>query len=227
MLKKVKSKPLIRYVHDKCLKAKYFKKIYVATCDRKIFNEIKMNGGHVIMTNIFHKGCVSRIAEAVEKEKSINKNDFICIVQGDEVQVDYKMLDKFSNFILKKKKKYSIFNVLSKIKNDDEYKSKSVIKALLDNNKNIINFSRTNVTYGIKSFNKDLSKKVLRQTGIIAIRKDFLIRYSKMKRSFFEIKESVDMLRYIENEFKIHSYIINKTMIGIDTPKDYYKFINS
>ena len=35
------------------------------------------------------------------------------------------------------------------------------------------------------------------------------------------------MLRYIENEFKIHSYIINKTMIGIDTPKDYYKFINS
>ena len=112
MLKKVKSKPLIRYVHDKCLKAKYFKKIYVATCDRKIFNEIKMNGGHVIMTNIFHKGCVSRIAEAVEKEKSINKNDFICIVQGDEVQVDYKILDKFSNFILKKEKniQYSMYS---------------------------------------------------------------------------------------------------------------------
>ena len=74
---------------------------------------------------------------------------------------------------------------------------------------------------------KNISKKVFRQTGIIVIRKDFLIKYYNLKRSFFEIKESIDMLRFLENDIKIKSYVINKTMIGIDTKKDYLNFIKN
>ena len=33
------------------------------------------------------------------------------------------------------------------------------------------------------------------------------------------------MLRFIENDIKIKSFVINKTMIGIDTKKDYINFL--
>ena len=48
-----------------------------------------------------------------------------------------------------------------------------------------------------------------------------------MKRSFFEKNESIDMLRFLENDIKIKAFVINKTMIGIDTKSDYKNFLKS
>ena len=226
MLKLIHDKPLIQYVYDKCLKSKIFKKVLVATCDKEIYNIIIDNNGHSIMTSITHKGCISRVAEAVKKIREIKNNDFICIVQGDEVMVDHKILDSFCSYVSKVETN-EVFNALSKIKDDKEYKSKSVIKAVVNNSKNIMNLSRIQLTNEIKKFNKEISNKVLRQTGVIMIRKDYLIKYSKFKRSFFEKKESIDMLRYLENDIAIKAFLIKKTMIGIDTPKDYQKFLKN
>ena len=86
---------------------------------------------------------------------------------------------------------------------------------------------RNNNIYNTKFFNQKISKKVFRQTGIIVLKKKFLIKYLKLKRSFFEIKESIDMLRFIENDIKIKSFVINRTMIGIDTKKDYINFLKN
>ena len=90
-----------------------------------------------------------------------------------------------------------------------------MIKALVSKNNYIINMLRNNNIYNTKFFNQKISKKVFRQTGIIVLKKNFLIKYLKLERSFFEIKESIDMLRFIENDIKIKSFVINKTMIVI------------
>lgn len=227
MLKIVKGKPLIKYVNDKCNKSSFFFETFVATCDKEIYNIIDSTNGNSIMTSHFHMGCISRISEAVKKIKHIKMKDFICIVQGDEVSINKKILDNFCQNSLKHKNKYSIFNAVSKIKNHKEYSSKSVIKAIVNKKKNILNFARSNKTHSINIFNKQLSKHIYRQTGIIIIRKDFLLRYSKMKRSFFEKNESIDMLRFLENDIKIKAFVINKTMIGIDTKSDYKNFLKS
>ncbi len=227
MLVDIRGSSLIRYVYKKCSKSKIFKDLMVATCDKEIFNEITNNKGKAIMTSHLHKGCISRIAEAVNKIDSIKLEDFICIVQGDEVLVNSKLLNKLCNFVKKNKKKCNIVNVVSKIKNHKEYKSKNVIKALVSKNNYIINMLRNNNIYNTKFFNQKISKKVFRQTGIIVLKKKFLIKYLKLKRSFFEIKESIDMLRFIENDIKIKSFVINRTMIGIDTKKDYINFLKN
>ena len=227
MLVNVKGKSLIRYVYSKCLKSKFFKDVVVATCDKKIFREIVDNKGKAIMTSSSHEGCISRIAEAAIKTKKIKKNDYICIVQGDEVLVDFHLLNSLCLFIKKQKNNYDIVNVVSKIKNDKEYKSQSVIKALVGENDYIFNMLRKNNLHKEKFFNQIKSKKIFRQTGIIILKKVFLLEYSKLKRSFFEIKESIDMLRFIENDYKIKSFPIKKTMIGIDTKKDYINFLKN
>ena len=225
MLAHIGQDTLIKYVYKKCSKSNIFKKVVVATCDKKIFEEINDIKGNVTMTSHQHKGCISRIAEAVIKKKKIKMNDYICIVQGDEVLVDHKLLSSVCRFVKDNKKKFNLINVVSKIKNDREYKSQSVIKALVGENGFIINMIRKNNLFEENSFNKEISKKIFRQTGIIILKKKLLIKYHNLKRSFFEIKESIDMLRFIENDIKIKSYVINKTMIGIDTKKDYINFL--
>lgn len=225
MLKPINKKPLVNYVYDKCLKGKYFKKVIVATCDNLIKKKVEEAGGEAVLTSHLHKGCISRIAEAVLKNKKIKLNDYICIVQGDEVLVDNKILNSLCKFIINNYKKINVINVLSKIKNHDEYKLLSVIKAIIGKNKNIIYMARTLITHSIKKFNKNISKNVFRQTGIIALKKRELIKYYKLKRTFFEKKESIDMLRFIENDIDIKSFIISRTMIGIDTEQDYINFI--
>lgn len=227
MLSNIRGYSLIRYVYNKCLKSKIFKNVIVATCDKKIFNEIIDHKGQAIMTSHLHKGCISRIAEAALKIKKIRLDDYVCVVQGDEVLVEPKLLNSLCNNVKKKTKKPHIINVLSRIKNDKEYKSKSVVKALVGENGNIINMLRTNRLYNENFFNKRLSRYIFRQTGIILIKKKFLIKYLKLRRSFFEIKESIDMLRFIDNDIKVKSYVINKTMIGIDTKKDYINFLKN
>lgn len=227
MLVNIKGKSLIRYVYSKCLKSKFFKDVVVATCDKKIFREIVDNKGKAVMTSNSHKGCVSRIAEAVLKIKRIKINDYICIVQGDEVLVDFHLLNSLCLFIKKKNNKYDIVNVVSKIKNNKEYKSQSVIKALVGENDYIFNMLRKNNLHEEKFFNQNISKRIFRQTGIIILKKKYLLEYSKLKRSFFEIKESIDMLRFIENDYKIKSFPIKKTMIGIDTKKDYTNYLKN
>ena len=139
--------------------------------------------------------------------------------------VDNKILNSLCKFINNNYKNINVVNVLSKIKNHNEYKLLSVIKAIIGKNKNIIYMARTLITQSIKKFNKSISKNVFRQTGIIALKKRELIKYYKLKRTFFEKKESIDMLRFIENDIKIKSFIISRTMIGIDTEQDYINFI--
>ena len=50
---------------------------------------------------------------------------------GDEVLVDSKILNSLCKFIINNYKKINVINVLSKIKNHDEYKLLSVIKAII------------------------------------------------------------------------------------------------
>lgn len=226
MLKMINGKPLVTYVYDKCLQGKYFNKVIVATCDNLIKKKVEEAGGEAVLTSHSHKGCISRIAEAVNKNKEIKFNDYICIVQGDEVLVDNKILNSLCKFIKKNYKNINVINVLSKIKDHDEYESLSVIKAIIGKHKNIIHMARSLIIHNIKKFNKTISKNIFRQTGIIALKKKELIRYYNLKRTFFEKKESIDMLRFLENDIKIKSFLISKTMIGIDTEKDYTNFIN-
>ena len=85
----------------------------------------------------------------------------------------------------------------------------------------LLNPENKKIIYLVEGF----VKFILRQKGIIIIKKKLLIKYSKFSRTFFEKKESIDMLRFIENGIKINTFKINKTMIGIDTLQDYRNFI--
>ena len=58
------------------------------------------------------------------------------------------------------------------------------------------------------------------QTGIIAFRRDTLIRFNKMEESRLEQIESVDMNRILESGGRIRMVLTEAITIGVDTPQE-------
>ena len=50
-----------------------------------------------------------------------------------------------------------------------------------------------------------------------------LIKYSKLKPGYFEKKESIELLRALENNMIIHVGYVKSNPLGIDTEKDFFK----
>ena len=170
------------------------------------------------MTSLKHKDCISRVVEAVKKKgNKINSSDYIVVVQGDEVCITKDILNKFCKVILNKKSEY--YNLISKVHSKKDLLLNSVVKCALNNKDEIIFMTRHPIP-----FEKNAKLKTLenyRQSGIIAFTKKSLLRYTKLSQHYLEKFESIDMLRVLENGFKIQSYKIDKRMIGVDTLKDY------
>lgn len=118
-----------------------------------------------------------------------------------------------------KKKRLDYFNLLSKIDLKKDLLSDSIIKCATNHKDEIIFMTRRAIPYE-KNF-KLKKINTYRQTGVIAFTKKALINYSKLKKNYLEKYESIDMLRIIENGYKIQAFKIKKRMIGVDTPKDY------
>jgi 3-deoxy-manno-octulosonate cytidylyltransferase (CMP-KDO synthetase) len=58
------------------------------------------------------------------------------------------------------------------------------------------------------------------QTGIIAFRRDTLLRFNQMKETQLEQIESVDMNRVLETGGRIRMVLTEAITIGVDTPQE-------
>ena len=58
-----------------------------------------------------------------------------------------------------------------------------------------------------------------KQICVIPFKRDFLFEYLKMDSAPLEIAESIDMLRIIENGYKVHMVPTNHITYAVDTLK--------
>ena len=104
-LKKIFKNTMIMEVYNNVKKSTLLKDIYVATCDKKIFEHVRQHNGKAIMTSKSHQRASDRCAEAlfkIEKKKKI-KYDIVLMVQGDEPLVNQKMIKQSLQPFKKKK----------------------------------------------------------------------------------------------------------------------------
>ena len=71
----------------------------------------------------------------------------------------------------------------------------------------------------IISYKNDLSK-IGKQVCVISFRRDYLLLYPDLKPSNYEVLESIDMLRYVENGIDIHLSKTSEFSHAVDTLKD-------
>ncbi len=190
---------------------------YVATCDREIADYVDSVGGDVVMTVTTHKRATDRTAEAMLKiEESMGRQaDVVVMVQGDEPLIlpqDIRaMLKRFDDPAV------DIVNIMSRLKTREQFENKNNVKAVVNHAMDALYFSRE----PIPSLWRGVEQvPMYMQVGVIAFRRDALVRFNAMPETMLEKIESVDMNRVLETGGRVRMVLTDATTIGVDTPEE-------
>ena len=216
-LKRIKGISMIERVYKNSSVSELVTTTYVATCDKEIYQHVKKFGGNVVMTSKKHKRASDRCAEALLKiEKNLKKKfDIILMIQGDEPMVNKNMIKQvLSPFA--KDKNVKVVNLIYKFASIKEAKNPNTIKVVKDNKNNAIYFTRSLIPYNtIKNRNQ-----FFKQVCLIPFKRNFLLKYIKMKPTILEIKESIDMLRILEHGYDVKLVETKHFTHAVDNLKD-------
>jgi len=214
----IHGKPMIQRVYEQTLKSKLINKVIVATDDKRIFDCVKNFGGEVMMTSKKHQSGTDRLCEAAKK---INCGIAVNI-QGDEPFIDPKNIDIAIEPLLKDKK-LNVSTLAIRIKYESDLTDKNKVKVVLDKSNFALYFSRSRIPFEMDNTHAKVwsgRNIYYKHIGLYVYRKDFLMNFSKMKKSYLERMEKLEQLRILENGEKIKVVITKKDSVSIDTAED-------
>ncbi|MCR9140725.1 MAG: 3-deoxy-manno-octulosonate cytidylyltransferase [bacterium] len=205
--------PMIEHIRRRVALNENLDQVIVATCDQEIYDVVVANGGECIMTSSAHERCTDRVAEAAVKVDA----DIIINVQGDEPFVNPDILDDLVKPFYDEPGILST-NLLGRIVSEEEFETVNEVKTVINLAGNVIYFSREPIPSRRKAPAGDFEK--LKQLGLIAFTKDFLLKFTALPETPLERLESVDMLRVIEHGYTIRGVITSERTVSVDTPQE-------
>ena len=213
-LLKISGLSMISHVFKKAEKAN-IGEVVVATGDQEIFDDVKLNGGQVILTNKQHKTGTDRIYEAFKKINNPNI-EFIMNLQGDEPLMNIDDIKNLNNHMIKKN--CEIGTLASKISNKGIYKNQNMVKVETKENLNSSNFPEA------KNFMRtvlEMNENIYHHLGIYCYQKETLKKFVSYNQTYSEIKNKLEQLRALNNSIKINVAKAKSSPIGVDTEEDF------
>ncbi|WP_338791911.1 3-deoxy-manno-octulosonate cytidylyltransferase [Bernardetia sp. MNP-M8] len=232
VLADINGKTMIERVFNQAKKATKLNDVFIATDNQLVFDKVKEFTQNVLMTDSSHISGTDRIAEAaLLLEKNKVEFDFIINIQGDEPFIQPKQIDSLAEILIENNA-VQLATLVSQIKDSETLFDTNVVKAIFDVNHKAIYFSRNPIPF---VRNEDKKQKdawlsahtFYRHIGMYAYQKEVLQQITKLQPSKLELAESLEQLRWIENNFSIQVAITPFESIGIDTPEDLKKAISS
>ncbi|MBI3584124.1 MAG: 3-deoxy-manno-octulosonate cytidylyltransferase [Nitrospinae bacterium] len=219
-LASINGKPLIQHVWERVSMSKSLKRIIVATDDERIFKAVREFGGEGLMTSSSHASGTDRISEVA---KNIDA-DIIVNVQGDEPLIEPEMIDETVKPLLNNSE-ILMATLKTRITNNEELKDPNVVKVVTDRDGFALYFSRFPIPYvrdsGQWSVVSGQEKNIhYKHIGIYVYKKDFLLKFARIKPTLLEEAEKLEQLRALENGYKIKVVETIYQSLGIDTPED-------
>tara|TARA_A100001035_G_C27715012_1_gene469067 strand:+ start:383 stop:1117 length:735 start_codon:yes stop_codon:yes gene_type:complete len=167
--------------------------VYAVINNNLIGEVVKRNGFKYIMVEEDCKTGTDRIGLALDKI-SINEDDILINVQGDEPMVSPWMIEKVID--MKKRFPDSVVNAFSSINSEKEFESKASIKMIINKNSDLLYASRSTIPSTKKTNNFSLAVK---QVCIYAFSPKHLRTFIDTERGKIECSEDIEILRFIEN----------------------------
>ena len=222
-------KPLILHTLEQARKAANVSRVIVATDDDVIFEAIKSSGNEVVMTSAHHQSGSDRIAEVAEV---LPEHSIIVNVQGDEPLISPMTIEKAVDALLEDDS-IEMATTCEKIDDARDVLSPDVVKVIVDENNFALYFSRSPIPFPREAVRQyGTLENALREavnliviyrkhTGLYVYRREFLLRYTKLKQTNLEKTEMLEQLRALENGVKIKVVEVSEISVGVDTPEDY------
>ena len=217
----IDGKTMIQRVYEQAKKASSLIDVVVATDDDRIFKEVRRFGGNVVMTSPSHESGTERCNEVLENFSS--KIDVVVNVQGDEPFVDPEQINQLCSCF--DDKHTDIATLVKEIKDNEELFNPNRPKVEIGENGFAKMFSRDAIPVikGVKKTEWLNQQKYYKHIGLYGYRAAVLRKICKLTPSPLEIKERLEQLRWLENNYKIKVAETTFEAIAIDTPEDLKK----
>ena len=215
-LLKAGGKYIIQWVWEKCTKCNGIDRVIIATDDERIFNACKEFGAEVEMTSSEHKSGSDRIAEVAKRHPEIS---YIINVQGDEPMIEPDNIELVRKGVVEDDA-VDISTLVREIDDKDEVNNPNLVKCIFDVNNYAMYFSRAKIPYE----RNEGKCKFYGHLGIYGYKSDSLFKMTSLPQTTYEMAESLEQLRALQNGMKIKVAVVKNVPIGIDTIEDFNKF---
>ncbi|MFI3163958.1 MAG: 3-deoxy-manno-octulosonate cytidylyltransferase [Bacillota bacterium] len=211
-------KPMIWWVYQQCLKVEELTEVYVATDDKRIYDACSELNVKVIMTSHEHRTGTDRIGEVARKIDA----DLIVNIQGDE-----PLLEPSTIFAAMKpffdNPELQISNLMTKIHDPVDVVNNTVPK-VITNNEGIGIF----LTRAAAPFPKgDINYSYYKQVCVYGFKPEALQFYCEYGQKYGKAKiekiEDIEILRFIENGYKVQYIEVDSETVAVDTMNDLIK----
>lgn len=208
-------KSLIQRVYEQAVKTG-IDDVIVATDHSSIYDHVMGFGGRVEMTSAEHSSGTERVAEVASKLDS----DIIINVQGDEPLIDPKQILELVNLM---KQDYVLIGTqCARLSDADELFDYNVVKVVINMHHKALYFSRQAIpAVRDEPYKNWISTgKYYKHIGMYGFKKDTLLDLCQLPKSDYERIESLEQLRWLENDYDIYCTETLYSSIGVDTNSD-------
>ena len=203
-------KPMIAHVVERVLQSKKLDRVILAIDDYETKEALKDFNFDIMMTSKNHISGTDRIAEVT---KRLEKADIIINIQGDEPLVDAKIIDDLVDTFDNTNVKMS--TVLSNNLSVEDLIDSNVVKAIIDEKFNVINFKR-------QVFDMEIGG-LYRHIGMYGFRRETLLHFTSLPLSKSEKIYKLEQMRAIDDGILIKAILTKTNHFAVDTEKDLIK----
>jgi len=218
----IRGKTMIQRVYEQVKKSTKITDVVIATDDQRIVDNVLAFGGEVVLTSASHLNGTSRCKEALEIKNSQKQDSYDAVIniQGDEPFIDPGQIDQVCDILTNSKA--SIATLAKKIESTEDLLDPNIVKVVFGNNKQALYFSRNPIPFVRSHPKADWLQQAsfYKHIGIYGFSTKVLNRIVKMEPGKYELLESLEQLRWLENGIEITVDITEFESVGIDTPND-------
>ena len=208
----INGKPLVQCTYEAALNSNLFDSIYVTTDSAKIRKKAEHFGAQCTMSSKLNRNGTERCVELIKSlNTDISADDLIVNIQCDEPFLKPKHFKKIISLFKKNIEIGTLICPLNEIEKNDN----SVVKVKINMQNTALKFQRNITT----------SCQLYKHIGIYAYKKNTLEKLGKLPIIEQEITESLEQIRWLYYNYKIHCGLIKDNLTSINTYSDIKKVI--
>jgi len=208
LLKLLNGKPVLAHVYDRLKPLNDLVRIIIATDDNRIRDLATTIGAEVIMTSPDHKSGTDRCAEVAADLKE----ELIINVQGDEPFIEIQPIKDLID-LFDQNENVAIATLACKLLDESKINDINTVKLVKSSTNRALYFSRSAIPSKVSSIH-------YKHIGVYAFKREVLMELTSIPPSKLEMAESLEQLRWLENDHIIHTVMASIDGLSIDTQED-------